>query len=81
MEILTMADVDRSYILNQMVYLGKLRNIPERDQGRRAVMDLTCCLENGHGAKADNFFTSLLKPEDLLHCNITLCGHKKKKQE
>jgi hypothetical protein len=40
----TMADVDRPYVLNQQVYLGKLGNTTERDQGRRVVMDLTCCL-------------------------------------
>jgi hypothetical protein len=34
MKIWIMADVDRLYVLNQQVDLGKLGNAPERDQGR-----------------------------------------------
>jgi hypothetical protein len=42
MKIWTVADVGRPYVLNELVYLGKLRNTPERDQGRRIFTDLTC---------------------------------------
>jgi hypothetical protein len=70
MKIWTMADVDSQYFLNQ---LGKLGNTLERNQGRRVVLDLKCCLQKCHDATTDNFLTSLLLAENLLRRYITLC--------
>ncbi|XP_031327398.1 piggyBac transposable element-derived protein 4-like [Photinus pyralis] len=73
-KIWCLADVDTAYCKNLQVYLGKQGNTPERDQGRRVVLDLVSVLSPGHGITTDNFFTSLELVEDLLDKKMTLCG-------
>jgi hypothetical protein len=63
-----------AYVLNQLICFGKLRNTPERDQGRRVAVDLTCCLDNSHVATTDNFLKSFLLAENVLRLDITSRG-------
>ncbi|XP_031346863.1 piggyBac transposable element-derived protein 4-like [Photinus pyralis] len=73
-KIWVLADSETSYCKNLQVYLGKVGNAPERDQGRRVVLDLVSVLNPGHGITMDNFFTSLELAEELVDKKLTLCG-------
>ncbi|XP_031343697.1 piggyBac transposable element-derived protein 3-like [Photinus pyralis] len=73
-KVWVLADAETPYCKNLQIYLGKKGNVPERDQGKRVVLDLVSCLGSGYGITTDNFFTSLELAENLLDRNLTLCG-------
>ncbi|KRZ66940.1 PiggyBac transposable element-derived protein 4 [Trichinella papuae] len=70
----TLCDSVTMYVWNFQVYCGKMGPRPERDQGRRVVLDLVQGLEKGYGVTTDNFFTSLPLARDLLSQGKTLTG-------
>ncbi|XP_031336270.1 piggyBac transposable element-derived protein 4-like [Photinus pyralis] len=74
MKIWVLADVETAYCRNLQVYLGKIGNTPERDQGKTVVLDLVSRLNPGHGITADNFLTSLELAKELVDKKLTLCG-------
>ena len=73
-KIWILADSTTSYCKNLQVYLGKKDGKPEREQGKRVVLDLVSILGPGYGVTTDNFFTSLDLAEELIERNLTLCG-------
>ena len=70
----SLADNDTKYIKNFEVYLGKIDNKIEREQGKRVVISLSRCLESGHNITVDNFFCSYSLGQELLKNNITMLG-------
>ena len=59
LKIWTLCDVETAYVWNMQPYLGKASRdaAPEKQQGKRVVMDLTEGLR-GNTVTTDNFFTS-----------------------
>ncbi|XP_050308274.1 uncharacterized protein LOC126744765 [Anthonomus grandis grandis] len=74
LKIWAMADSKNSYSANLQVYLGKINNKPEKNQGERVVLDLVEPLGTGYGVTTDNFFTSLPLADKLAEKKLTLCG-------
>jgi len=74
MKIWVMADSETSYCKNLQVYLGKVGGRPEREQGKRVVLDLVRILGPGYGITTDNFFTSMDLAEELIDRKLTICG-------
>ncbi|GAV10041.1 hypothetical protein RvY_19539 [Ramazzottius varieornatus] len=66
-----------SYCCNIQLYTGKpVGGKPEKNQGKRVVLDLVDYLgdDSGRNVTTDNFFTSLALGEALLKKNISLIG-------
>ncbi|XP_050300607.1 piggyBac transposable element-derived protein 1-like [Anthonomus grandis grandis] len=74
LKIWAMADSKNSYSINLQVYLGKINNKPEKNQGERVLLDLVEPLGTGYGVTSDNFFTSLPLADKLAEKKLTLCG-------
>lgn len=73
-KIWALCDVETNYAWSLQVYTGKDRNCkPEKDQGRRVVLDLIKDLK-GHNVTCDNFFTSHELGIELLKRSITMVG-------
>ncbi|CAJ1048554.1 piggyBac transposable element-derived protein 4-like [Xyrichtys novacula] len=70
-----LCDVETSYALYIQPYLGKASPSarPEKEQGKRVVLDLVAGLPRGHTVTTDNFFTRALGKELLSH-GILLLG-------
>jgi hypothetical protein len=73
-KIWILADSTTSYCKNLQVYLGKKDGKPEREQGKRVVLDLVSILGPGYRVTTDNFFTSLVLAEELIERNLDSCG-------
>ncbi|XP_055355335.1 uncharacterized protein LOC129600779 [Paramacrobiotus metropolitanus] len=78
-----LADSASKYCCNIQVYTGKSPGVPpERNQGRRVVLDLVQYLgvDSGRNVTTDNFFTDLELGKSflLLKRNITLVGTMRK---
>ncbi|KRZ10388.1 PiggyBac transposable element-derived protein 4 [Trichinella zimbabwensis] len=58
-KIWTLCDTVTMYVWNFQVYCGKISPRPEKDQGRRVVLDLVQGPGKGYGVTTDNVFTSL----------------------
>lgn len=74
MKIWTLCDVKTSYCWNMQVYTGKMNNVPEKEQGKRVVLEMVDGLSSGYGITADNFFTSLAVAKELLKEQKTITG-------
>uniref|UniRef100_A0A3P9MKV5 PiggyBac transposable element-derived protein domain-containing protein n=1 Tax=Oryzias latipes TaxID=8090 RepID=A0A3P9MKV5_ORYLA len=71
-------DAKTSYAWNLQIYTGKSASgIPEKNQGKRVVLDLTTGLQ-GHNITCDNFFTSYDLGQELLRRKLTMVGTVKK---
>ncbi|KAM9323738.1 piggyBac transposable element-derived protein 4-like [Gastrophryne carolinensis] len=71
-------DAKTSYAWNLQIYTGKSASgIPEKNQGKRVVLDMTTGLQ-GHNITCDNFFTSYDLGQELLSRKITMVGTVKK---
>ncbi|XP_050511096.1 uncharacterized protein LOC126887512, partial [Diabrotica virgifera virgifera] len=70
-----------TYAANLQIYTGKDGNKPEKDQGKRVVLDLVSFLKTGYGITTDNFFTSVPLAKQLLDRQITLCGTLRKNKQ
>lgn len=73
-KIWALVDVATTYVKNLQVYLGKTADKPEKEQGKRVVLDMVSCLGQGYGITTDNFFTSVPLAHELLDRGLTLCG-------
>lgn len=73
-KIWVLSDVNTKYTWNLQVYVGKTGTAPERNQGKRVVLDLIDGLKSGRGITTDNFFTSYDLAQELLNKNFTLVG-------
>ena len=62
------------YIWKSQVYTGKIASTPEKNQGKRVVLDLVEGLGQGYGVTCDNFFTSLDLARELKSQSKTLLG-------
>lgn len=80
-KIWALVDNDSTYALNLQVYTGKVGNKPEKDQGKRVVLDLVKDLEGGYGITTDNFFTSIPLANELWDRKLTLCGTMRKNKQ
>ncbi|KAE8296805.1 hypothetical protein D5F01_LYC05571 [Larimichthys crocea] len=71
-------DAKNSYAWNLQIYTGKAASgIPEKNQGKRVVLDMTTGLQ-GHNITCDNFFTSFELGQELLRRKLTMVGTMKK---
>ncbi|XP_051783376.1 piggyBac transposable element-derived protein 4-like, partial [Erpetoichthys calabaricus] len=71
-------DARTSYAWNLQIYTGKAASgIPEKNQGKRVVLDMTTGLQ-GHNITCDNFFTSYDLGQELLKRKLTMVGTVKK---
>ncbi|KAJ8405688.1 hypothetical protein AAFF_G00316680 [Aldrovandia affinis] len=67
-------DAKSSYALNMQVYTGRpVGEAPERNQGKRVVLDMVKGLR-GHNITCDNFFTSYNLGQELLKKKLTMIG-------
>lgn len=73
-KIWALCDTKNSYACNLQIYIGKINNVPEKEQGKRVVKDLISHLGAGYGFTTDNFFTSLQLAKDLYDKKQTLVG-------
>ena len=74
LKIWVACDAQTSYAWNMQVYTGKpLNGQPEKNQGRRVVLEMTEGLR-GHTVTCDNFFTSYALGEELLKRRLTMVG-------
>ncbi|XP_051791324.1 piggyBac transposable element-derived protein 4-like [Erpetoichthys calabaricus] len=77
-KILAACDAKTSYAWNLQIYTGKhASGIPEKNQGKRVVLDMTTGLQ-GHNITCDNFFTSYDLGQELLRWKLTMVGTVKK---
>ncbi|XP_029995668.1 piggyBac transposable element-derived protein 4-like isoform X2 [Sphaeramia orbicularis] len=77
-KIWAVCDAKTSYAWNLQIYTGKAANgIPEENQGKRVVLDMTTGLQ-GHNITCDNFFTSYDLGQELLRRKLTMVGTVKK---
>ncbi|KAG5884464.1 hypothetical protein JTB14_029432 [Gonioctena quinquepunctata] len=67
-------DAANAYTHKFQVYLGKQNNTVEKNQGKRAVLDMVEHLSDVYGITTDNFFTSKSLGDKLPAKNLTLCG-------
>ncbi|XP_071319707.1 piggyBac transposable element-derived protein 4-like [Trachinotus anak] len=73
-------DATSSYAWNLQVYTGKPDGgAPEKNQGMRAVLDMSQGL-SGHNMTCDNFFTSHKLGQELLKRKLTMVGTIQKKK-
>lgn len=72
-KIWALVDCATLYTMNLQIYLGKLGNKPEKNQGARVVLDLVQCVPGGRGITTDNFTSKDLSCE-LQKRKLTLCG-------
>lgn len=73
-KIWALCDSQTSFAWSLQVYIGKDRNCkPEKEQGRRVVLDLVKDIQ-GRNITCDNFFTSHELGIELLKRKITLVG-------
>lgn len=73
-KIWVLCDSSNWYAYNTQIYVGRDRNTaPERNQGRRVVMDLVNGLSD-RNVTCDNFFTSYQLAEDLNKNRMTILG-------
>lgn len=71
-------DAKTSYAWNLQIYTGKAASgIPEKNQGKRVVLNMTAGLQ-GHNITCDNFFTSYDLGQELLKRKLTMVGTVKK---
>uniref|UniRef100_A0A665ULX8 PiggyBac transposable element-derived protein domain-containing protein n=1 Tax=Echeneis naucrates TaxID=173247 RepID=A0A665ULX8_ECHNA len=71
-------DAKTSYAWKLQIYTGKAASgIPEKNQGKRVVLDMTAGLQ-GHNITCDNFFTSYDLGQELLRRKLTMVGTVKK---
>ncbi len=71
-------DAKTSYAWNLQIYTGKAASgKPEKNQGKRVVLDMTTGLQ-GHNITCDNFFTSYDLGQELLWRKLTMVGTVKK---
>lgn len=70
-----LADNKTGYVWKIQPYLGRsdLNAAPEKQQGKRVVLDLVAGLK-GHNVTIDNFFTSYELAEELLRRKLTMVG-------
>lgn len=69
-----LCDSQSYFVWNMQPYLGKKAGAkPEKNQGRRVVLDLVEKLK-GRNVTCDNFFTDYVLLEELLKRHITLVG-------
>lgn len=80
LKICAAADSENEYTIHMQPYLGKINNVPEKNQGERVVLDLAGSLGPGYGITTDNFFTSLPLADKLLEKEMTLCGTLRKNE-
>ena len=80
-KIWALVDNDSTYALNLQIYTGKEGNKPEKDQGKRVVLDLVEGIGTGYGITTDNFFTSIPLASELLNRKLTLCGTMRKNKQ
>lgn len=74
LKIWALCDSDTNYAWSMQVYTGKDRNCqPEKNQGRRVVLDLVKDLK-GRNVTCDNFFTSHELGIELLQKKLTVVG-------
>ncbi|XP_071051100.1 piggyBac transposable element-derived protein 4-like [Onthophagus taurus] len=74
-KIWTLCDAKTYYCCNFDIYLGKIGQIPEKDQGQRVVKQLTDFWKNSNRViTTDNFFTSIILAEYLLDNGCFLVG-------
>lgn len=66
MKVFMLYDAENFYLKASDVYLGKVGDSVEREQGKRVVLQLTNCLGPGYNVTTDNFFTSLSLSHELL---------------
>ncbi|GLD62735.1 piggyBac transposable element-derived protein 4-like protein [Lates japonicus] len=67
-------DAKNSYAWNMQIYTGKSASgVPEKNQGKRVVLDMTKGLQ-GHNITCDNFFTSYDLGQELLKKKLTMVG-------
>ncbi len=68
-------DTFSKFVLQLQVYLGKINNTKETEQGKRVVLDMVRPYFNsGRGITADNFFSGLKLVQELLKQNLTYVG-------
>lgn len=67
------ADSDTAFCLQFQIYLGKVGDNAERNQGERVVLDLVSAYR-GRNVTTDNFFTSHNLALELLKQKITIVG-------
>ena len=73
-KIWALCDAESNYAWSLQVYIGRDRNCgPEKEQGRRVVMDLVKDLK-GRNVTCDNFFTSHELGIELLKKKLTMVG-------
>lgn len=78
-KVWSLCDTGTQYACNLQVYLGKLGDAPEQQQGARVVKDLSMHLYNsGRNITTDNFFTSHSLAQFLLTKKLTLLGTMRK---
>lgn len=69
------ADSSSGYVLNLQIYEGKLGGSPEKELGKRVMLELLELYENTHrGVTGDNFFTSLALTNELFSRGLTYVG-------
>ena len=73
-KVWTLCDARSNYAWNMQVYTGKTGAAPEKEQGKRVVLDLVSELQSGYGVTTDNFFTSLSLADALGKQHKTLTG-------
>lgn len=73
-KIWAMVDCEITYAWNLQIYSGKEGNMPEKQQGKRVVLDLVQGIQRGCGITTDNFFTSVPLAKELYERGLTLCG-------
>lgn len=77
-KVWALCDSRTYYAYNMQVYTGKGRNCaPEKNQGKRFVLDLTHGL-SGRNVTCDNFFTSHALAKELQNRKMTLVGTMRK---
>ncbi|KRZ71271.1 PiggyBac transposable element-derived protein 4, partial [Trichinella papuae] len=69
-----LCDVRTGYIWCVQIYTSKIGQKPEREQGKRVVLDLASDLSPGYGITTDDFFTSLDLRMPMLPTKNTLLG-------
>lgn len=74
LKILVACDAQTSYTWNMQMYTGKpVDGQPEKNQGRRVVLEVTEGLR-GHTITCDNFFTSYGLGQELLRRKLAMVG-------
>uniref|UniRef100_A0A3B3RN32 PiggyBac transposable element-derived protein domain-containing protein n=1 Tax=Paramormyrops kingsleyae TaxID=1676925 RepID=A0A3B3RN32_9TELE len=73
-KIWAVCDAKTSFAWNLQIYTGKpASGIPEKNQGKRVVLDMTFGLR-GHNITCANFFTSYDLGQELLRRKLTMVG-------